>query len=174
MAGSGNHDAFVMQMIAVQTRLYAYVLSLVLDRERASEILQQTNLVMLEKAGEFEEGTNFSAWAYRVAFYEVLADRRKRSREKHLFNDELLALVASHSSTIGDSLDDRSVALEDCLSYLPDRHRQLITQRYRPGGSVAALAESLRKTPAAVSTLLYRIRSELLECTQKKLSHARS
>ena len=72
----GGHDQFVLEIIAAQSRLYAYILSLVLNREKARDILQQTNLVLLEKEREFEWGTNFGAWASRVAYYEVLTDRR--------------------------------------------------------------------------------------------------
>lgn len=172
MADSNQHDEFVLQVINAQTRMYAYILSLVLDRDRARDILQQTNLVMLQKEPEFEHGTNFLAWAYKVAFYEVLAERRARQRDKHLFNDELLALVATRMTTRNQSLDDRSAALEHCLGMLSPEHRSLIIERYRADGKVSTLAERLNKTPAAVSALLYRIRSVLLECVERKLGQA--
>ena len=166
---NGGHDEFVLQVIAVQTRLYAYILSLSLDKDRARDILQQTNLVLLEKETEYEQGTNFGGWASRVAYYEVLADRRRRYRDRHLFSDELLALVASRASAIGESLDARAEALESCLNKLSSEHRQLVIERYRPGGSVAAIAEELRKSPAAISAMLYRIRGVLVDCIQRKL-----
>ena len=172
MAAGGDHDEFVLQVIDAQTRIYAYILSLVLDRDRARDILQQTNLVMLQKEPDFEHGTNFVAWAYRVAFYEVLADRRSRQRDKHLFSDELLALVAARVSESNETLDDRVQALENCLKDLPTEHRTLIVERYRTDGKVKALAEQQGKTPAAVSAMLYRIRSALLECVERKLGGA--
>ena len=129
VADSNQHDEFVLRVINAQTRMYAYILSLVLDRDRARDILQQTNLVMLQKESEFEHGTNFLAWAYKVAFYEVLAERRDRQRDKHLFSDELLALVATRMTTINQSLDDRSAALEQCLGMLSPEHRSLIIER---------------------------------------------
>lgn len=166
----GSHDEFVLRVIEVQSRLYAYILSLVLNKERAKDIVQQTNLVLLEKETEFQPGTNFAAWAYRVAFYEVLADRRKRQRDKHLFSDELLALIATRSATISESLDERSAALSKCLQELSGDHRENLLERYRPGGGVADLAEKLNKSPAAVSAMLYRIRTTLVECVERKLS----
>ncbi len=169
MTDNQDHDEFVLQVIGAQSRLYAYVLSLTLNKERARDILQQTNLVLLEKESEFKPGSNFNGWAYRVAYYEVLADRRTRQRDRHLFSDELLALVASRSTVQDNAFDDRSVAVEKCLGLLSPEHRRIVMERYRPGGSVASIAENLEKTPAAVSTMLYRIRQALVECVERKL-----
>lgn len=158
-----------MNLIASQNRLYAYVLSLLFDRDRSRDVLQQTNLVLLEKETEFERGSNFFAWAARVAYYEVLADRRRRVRDRHLFSDELLALIAAQSTAATSDLDHRAAALGECLQRLSAEHRDMLTQRYRPGGGVAALAESLGKTPNAVSATLHRIRSALVDCVARKL-----
>ncbi len=164
-----DHDDFVMNLIASQNRLYAYVLSLLFDRDRSRDVLQQTNLVLLEKETEFERGSNFFAWAARVAHYEVLADRRRRVRDRHLFSDELLALIAAQSTAATADLDQRAAALGECLKRLSPEHRDLLAQRYRPGGGVAALAQSLGKTPNAVSATLHRVRSALIDCVSRKL-----
>lgn len=172
MADPRDHDEFVMQLIESQGRLYAYILSLLLDKARARDLLQQTNLTLLQKEGDYEPGTNFLAWAHRIAFYEVLTDRRNRQRDKHLFSDELLALIATQASKKNESLEDRSRALEHCLESLPESQRKLVVERYDADGGVAALAAKLNKTPAAISAALYRIRSALTECVERKLASA--
>lgn len=172
MSSKGERDEFVLLMVEAQSRLYAYILSLVLDKDRARDILQQTNVVLLEKEAEFQRGTNFAAWAYRVSFYEVLAERRKRQRDKHLFSDELLALVAAKASALESTFDERTAALESCLQTLSQEQRDVVIQRYRPGGSVTALADQLGKTPAAMSAMLYRIRTTLIECVERKMKAA--
>jgi len=169
MNDSGMEDEFVIEMIACQRRLYAYVLSVVFDRERAREIVQQVNLILLQKKSEFEMGTNFGAWACRVAFYEILADRRRRTRDRHLFDDETLALVATKAEAAAANADERVESLESCLQELSTEQRQLIRDRYSPGGSVNQLAEQARKSPAAISSLLYRIRTLLNACVERKL-----
>lgn len=169
MNDNGIDDEFVIEMIACQRRLYAYVLSVVFDRERAREIVQQTNLIMLQKKTEFEMGTNFGAWACRVAFYEILADRRRRTRDRHLFNEETLALVATKAEQASANADLRVEALETCLDELTVEQRQLVRDRYAPGGSVNQLAEQAKKSPAAISSLLYRVRALLNACVERKL-----
>lgn len=162
-------DQFVMDMIGCQRRLYAYVLSIVFDRERAQEIVQQTNLVLLEKKGDYEPGTRFGAWACRVAFFEILADRRRRARDRHLFDDDLLGPLAAIAEAASAQADRRLDALEHCLDLLSPEQRGLIRERYAPGGSVNDIAAATRKTPSAVSSVLYRLRATLVDCVQKKM-----
>lgn len=169
VSAMGSDDQFVMDMIACQRRLYAYVLSVVFDKERARDILQQTNLVLLEKKAEFEPGTNFGAWACRVAYFEVLADRRRRTRDRLLFDDEVLASLAKHAEEASAHADQRVDALETCLEQLSAEHQALIRERYSPGGSVAEMAAAASKSAAAISSILYRLRSTLVDCIHKKL-----
>lgn len=169
MSSPSDHDEFVLLLIGAQSRLYAYILSLVLNRDRARDILQQTNLVLLEKESDFETGTNFAAWAYRVAFYEVLSDRRTQKREKLLFSDELLTLIAAKGPAIEKHFDERVTALEACMREITSEQRDLLMQRYRPDGSVAKIAAQLKKSPAAVSAMLYRLRVALVSCVEHKL-----
>jgi RNA polymerase sigma-70 factor (ECF subfamily) len=63
-------------------------------------------------------------------------------------------------------------ALESCLEALPTNHHQLLKERYAPRGSVEKIAASRNKTPTAISCLLYRIRTVLVECIKRKLERA--
>lgn len=169
LAGN-SEDEFVLEMINCQSRLYAYVLSLVFDKDRARDVLQQSNLILLEKKHEYQPGTAFGAWACKIAFYEVLAERRRNQRDRHMFSDELLALVAARSEHLTDNLDRRAEALEECVALLSDNQRQILLARYSPGGSVAEIAKAAQKTPGAISVVLHRVRNALLDCVQRKLN----
>lgn len=167
---SKGHDKFVMLVIESQKRLYAYALSLTLDRDRARDVVQQTNLVLLEKESDFRHGTDFFAWAARITYYEVLADRRRLGREKLLFSDELLSAVAEQTTAASEDLELKTEALQQCLATLSADHRELLMQRYRPDGSVAKIAKSMGKTPGAISAILHRLRCGLIDCVQRKLN----
>ena len=164
-----ERDEVALELIDAQRRLSGYIYSLVLDQELTRDILQRTNVVLLEKRDIFKPGTNFFAWACRVAYHEVLAFRRDRRREKLVFDDQLLPILAVASEQRFARDDDQMQALFDCLSHLPADQQQLIKDRYSPGGSVAALAATLHKTPAAISSLLSRIRIRLAACVDKKM-----
>ena len=169
---SRNHEQFVLETIGVQERLHAYILSLVLDRDVAKDLLQQTNLVLLEKESDFRQGTNFGAWASRVAYFEVLAYRRNIAREKLIFSDALLEIVSEVAEEQMESIETQKDALEQCVGALSATQRDLLRKRYSSEASVAALAKSMNTNAAALYSRLYRIRSILMDCVRRKLSGA--
>ena len=165
-----DKDEFVLQVIEAQSRVSAYVYTLVLDGELTREIVQRTNVVLLEKQNEFHTGTDFVAWARRIAFYEIMAYRRDSHRDRHMFDDEMLAVIATEAEKTAAEQGHRMDALTHCLSLLPGPQQELILARYRPGGSVSSLGKALGKSPAAISSLLHRIRKRLVDCVQRKLA----
>ena len=68
---------FVGQITRHQTALRAYIISLMPGMDGVSDVLQETNLVLWEKRGKYQPGTNFQAWACAIARYEVKTHRRK-------------------------------------------------------------------------------------------------
>ncbi len=165
----GGHESYVLRILDCQGQLYAYILSLVLNRDRARDLLQQTNVVLLEKESDFEPGSNFGAWACKVAYYEVLTYRRRFSRDRHLFNDQLLALIAEDAETLTAESEQRLDALRKCLSELSDAQRELVQARYSSGGSVQKIAEENQRKPGTVSVELHRIRNALANCINRRL-----
>ena len=60
-----SQEQFVRNLTDCQPRLYAFILSLLPNRDDASDVLQDTNLVIWRRSAEFTDGTNFVAWAYK-------------------------------------------------------------------------------------------------------------
>lgn len=151
-----------------QAALHRYILSLLPDRSLADDVLQETNLVLWRKAAEYDPERPFLAWAFTIARYQVMACRRDKGRDRHVFNDKLVEILAEEHPAEDDttSLQD---ALQDCLTRLPAHQRELILARYEPGASVQDLAQARSKTPGALSVLLLRIRKLLEECVERKL-----
>ncbi len=159
-------DEFVRQLTAAQTSLYAYILTLLPDRAAAQDVLQETNLTLWHKFKEFQPGTSFLAWGCRIAYFKVLNHRRSLNRDRLVFDDELLEILAERHSERIQEADRREEALKKCLEHLPADHRSLIERRYAPGASVQNLAAAEGKSVGALSQMLYRIREALLNCIQ--------
>lgn len=123
---------FVQLLTTHQNRLYGYILSLVFDRSRADDLLQQTNAVLWRKAAEFETGTNFVAWAFRIAYYEVMQYRRKQQRERLVFDDELLGNLAAAAQEEDEQFLQRQTLMRQCLDHLSERHRDVCGTREIP------------------------------------------
>jgi RNA polymerase sigma-70 factor, ECF subfamily len=166
---------FVQRLTSCQPRLYAYIMTLVLDRHQAEDVLQQANLVMWEKLDEFLGCENFEALACRVAYYQVLAHRRDKLRERRrlLFDDQLIERLAATAGGKTDAFPDYLSALRDCMAKLSQPQRELVRRRYEPGGSVGAIAADSGDSPSAVSASLYRIRKNLLTCIRAELAKER-
>lgn len=163
-------DEFVRLLAQNQRRLYVYVHTLVPHRDDAEEVLQNTSLVLWREFGSFESGTNFAAWACRVALNQVLAWRKKRQRDRLRFSDELLAMVAAEVDSAGEVLEERSRALTGCLEKLPPEQRELVRLRYAEDGAIEAVAARVRRTVEATYRALSRVRHALHECVTRTLA----
>src|SRR5436190_20092332 len=106
----------MLLMVRHQRAIFSFIYSLAPDREAAEDLLQETSLVICEKFDHFKPGTNFLAWACQIALWCVRAARQKYARSKVVFDDEVLARVATTAATMHDDLDQRHAALERCLA----------------------------------------------------------
>ena len=100
--------------------------------------------IALEKIDEFDGRASFLTWACTIARFEVLAARKRK------FRDRLVTVDEPTLDRIGDvALDEASAAewrlplLRQCMEELPEMQREMIEDRYRPGGSIASIAKSL-------------------------------
>jgi RNA polymerase sigma-70 factor, ECF subfamily len=162
-------DEFVRLLGQNQRRVFLYVLSLVPVWADAEEVVQETNVVLWREFGQFAAGTNFSAWACKVAFHQVLAFRKRRQRDRHTFDDDVLGRLGAEAEDIGDELEDRGQALAGCLQRLPAPQRELVRLRYNEGQSVEVIAAAQRRTVDAVYRALSRVRQLLHECITRRL-----
>jgi RNA polymerase sigma-70 factor (ECF subfamily) len=163
----GNSEAFVQLMTAHQGRLYAYVLSLLGDPDQANDVLQETNLVLWRTAGEFQMGSNFRAWAFRIAHFQVMAHRQRQLRDRLVFDDEMLAVLDPAARAVDETYEERQERLTACLEKLPEAQRDLLRQRYADGLSLQTIADRVRRTANAVAQTLFRVRRTLIECVTR-------
>lgn len=158
---------FADLMAEHQPRLSAYIRSLVLDEHATKDILQETNVTLLKKSRDFTPGTNFTAWSFRIAYFEVLTWRRKKGRDKIHFDDEIVESLAVAVEDVAPNYDSRLDALQTCIDELPDRQREIVTRRYLNSESVQDIASDLGFKANAASQLLFRARANLLKCINR-------
>jgi len=162
-------EEFIELLTGAQSPVFGYIMSLCHDHARAKDVLQETNLTLWRKAEDFEAGTNFTAWACRTAYFHVLNQRRKLSREQLVFDEEVLDYLAERQEERADGADVRLAALRQCVAGLPENQRELVEERYQPGASVQEIARAKGKTEGAISQSLLRIRTALQSCVEKRL-----
>lgn len=153
-----------------QRQLHVYITGLVFSPPDAYDILQDTNLVLWERFDSFEIGTNFLAWARKIAFHRVLRFRDSKVRRSAIIDPHILeSLAAKSSEQSADLIEARQEALEGCLQKLRHQDRALIEQRYKSTTSVKSMAEELGRSENGISQSLRRIRRTLKECIDQSL-----
>jgi RNA polymerase sigma-70 factor (ECF subfamily) len=160
----------VQEIARHQSRLRGFVRCLVVRSSDVDDLLQEVNVVLWEKADEFQPGTDFWAWASQIARFKVLNHLRKLGRERLVFDVEVLEQLADVAATKLQTLDRRREALEHCLKELPPPQRQLIEMRYASGQAIEAMAQSLGRPAGSLRQTLYRIRQALLACIEGQLA----
>ena len=170
-SGEGT-EQLMAKLIAQQNRLQAYIFTLTGDRDAARDILQATNLVIWRKAREFTPGSNFIAWSFQIARYQVLAHRQKEARERLVFSDDFVADLAISMEGGGaeDLFEAKRAALAGCLEDVAERHRRVLWLFYRDGLRTREIGEHIGKTKSAVEQTLSRVRLSLMRCITRRLS----
>lgn len=164
----------MLKITACQGKIFALAISMLGDHEAAADIQQETNLVIWGKADEARRVEHFSAWALKIAFYQIKNYRRKQQRSNLLFDSDVMELLAEDSAGMVDEMDERMSALQICMKHLPEQHRQLLEERYHHGMAVKDIAERLPQSANNLGVLLFRIRTQLHNCITKRLSGNKS
>ncbi len=167
---SPNIEAFVSLLTEHQARLSNFLHALVPDDHAVQDLLQRTNLVLWRKSQDYEPGTNFWAWASRIAYYETLRYRRSMHREKLVFNDDILEKICQVAERRSLGQESRRRALRSCLEKLPQRQREFIRQRYTESVSLGTIGGRFGVTANAVGKVLQRARVSLLECIERAVA----
>lgn len=165
-----SRHLFVRLLTQNERRVYGYILTMVVDWNDADEILQETNVRLWEEFGRFEPGTDFAAWAIRVAHYQVLTWRKKRGRSRLVFGDEAIAALAHQDASRDADDGSRQAALAECLKQLSAANRDLITRFYSGSKTIREIAEGFGRSTEAVYKRLQRVRLQLHRCIEQRLA----
>lgn len=161
---------FVGHLTRHQPDLLAFVISLMPGDPEVSDVVQKTNLVLWSKRGQFAPGTDFRAWAFSIARFEVLNHLKKQKRSRPvLLDQELMETLASEAPEEFGSHDRRLAALEICLEELRPQDRELLEHRYRSGLGLQEFASRAMRSVSSLSVTLNRLRTTLRRCIARRL-----
>jgi len=98
-----------------------------------------------------------------------MAFRKQHARDRHQFSSELVGVLAHDASEHVAIAEDLRDYLESCLEEKSPEQRKLLHARYANNESVQIIAEREGRTPAAVSTAIYRLRQSLMKCIRRRI-----
>jgi RNA polymerase sigma-70 factor (ECF subfamily) len=160
-------EDFVRLMTEHQGRLFGYLYSLLGDADQANEVLQETNVILWRDSQEYRPGSNFKAWAFRVAHFQMMAFRQRQIRDRLVFEDDLIEGLAAGAREADENFEARQKLLDGCLEKLGEPQRDLIRRRYALGESLQSIAERRRMSANAVTQALFRLRQSLMQCVAR-------
>ena len=166
-------DAAKIAQLVVKHRhgLLAYLYGVLPDAHVAEDLFQEVCVVAVQKAAEFQDGTNFVAWARTIARNKLREHLRRRSGVN--VDDAFFDGLESAFDAVRDP-DVRKEALRRCLGEIQDRARQMLVWRYEEGLTAASIADRTGQSRAGVNSLLQRVREILRECVARRTAEARA
>lgn len=163
-----RYEAFVRLFAHHEAELRRFAASFLPSWGDVDELMQRSALAMWRKFDQFDQETHFIKWACVVTRFEALAYRRKMARDRLVFHEDLLELMAEEAV---EELNQRSAeqdALESCLLAMPEKQRKFVILAYTPGVKINELAEQAGSTAAAFYMRLKRLRRQLMQCVEAK------
>lgn len=171
---TADHESQIVALLTeIQLPLHHYVHSLMPGDFSAKDVAQQTNAKLWEKRADFTPGTNFKAWAFSIARYEVLNYRKRLARDARLglvFSSELEDVMTEELTHEPDDLDQRQDALWQCLNKLRPVDKELILSRYFKNETLQDFANQVGRSAGGLKVTLHRLRSSLQTCIEENLT----
>jgi RNA polymerase sigma-70 factor, ECF subfamily len=173
---SGNNsplqdiEYFMTLYTESERKIYVYIASLLPDLTEADDVFQETSMVLWRKFSEFQPGTSFIAWAYRIALNLVKRHYASQQRSRLVFDAALLDLLKEDARIVAEQLDSNRQAVLDCLHRLRPQDRDLIRRRYEKGATVAMISDLIGRPVEGIYKALQRIHKSLYTCVKRKLA----
>lgn len=170
-----NAERLAQLWTAAQPDVAAFVRTLIRDPDQAQDVLQQVAVQLVRNFDRYDAQRPFTPWAIGVAKHEVLAWRRKRATDRHIFTDAMVDRVAEAYDQLLDDDGLRRRALDECIGEALDvQGREAIGLFYGRGLKSPEIGRQLSMSAGAVRKLLCRSRELLRKCVDARLAAWRS
>lgn len=166
---NGNNRAFDILLSRNQSKLFAYILFVVHDRDVADDLFQETfvKVVMRLQQGKYSPTGKFGAWVMRIA-HNVIMDWYREQRQDKVVEapkDNDLSNLGKKDDLLDGSIEAQYVNaqvltdVKKMMNKLPAPQREVVYMRYYQELSFKEIAET---TGVSINTSLGRMRYALL------------
>lgn len=170
MPQSAVNPEFVRLLLQAEPRIFAFIHAHISTRADVEDVFQQTVTVLWTKFDQFAPGTDFLAWAVKVASYEIRMFYRRQDQQKRLFSEAFLDLISESAHQAGNEFSDLKDALAGCLEKLRAADRDVVRRYYDGGATIDRVAGDLNRPLETIRKVLKRSRRALYECIQRTLA----
>ena len=163
----GDNEAFDTLLRRHQSRVFAYIYSIVKNHDVADDLFQETfvKAITTLRQGRYAENGKFSAWITRIA-HNLIIDYYRQEKSEALVSadhDELNVLNRKELSDVNieDILVNEQIHkdVRRIIDALPDNQREVLMMRYYRDMSFKEIAEA---TKVSINTALGRMRYAII------------
>jgi len=170
---SGDLAAFESIVRRLERPLRAWLATHVSPGVDVDEIAQRSFVIAHSKLERFEAGTNFPAWVFAIARFQLKAEltRLRRVADYHArFAPDLLQReLERRADEPGDARKEQLDCLKSCVESLGENLRRYVAWRYEEEIPLEAMAERTGRSVGAIKKQLWLIRRKLQECVEAKM-----
>lgn len=155
---------------AHQAGLWRYLRALGCEPARAEEHCQDALLAALNDPIATAPAADAARWLRRAAKNLFLMRLRHERRRPDVASIEAAEADWRAWGALADGGDAALAALDQCLSSLPPRDRELVTRRYADDEPRTTIGRALGLGEAGVKQALRRLRARLRACVSRRLT----
>lgn len=170
METKSKNNLFFRLYNNVQTRIYSFLLIIVHNHSDAEDILQETASIMWEKFDQYEQGTNFEAWAMSIAKRKALEFLRKNKRSRMIFQEQYYDLISNQALQTTEDVSDRVQAVNHCLQKLSEKDRNLLSMRFKKNIPLKHISNITGRSASGICQSFSRILDVLRACVTAVLA----
>lgn len=169
---AGDNRAFDILLNRHQQRIFAYILSVVRNRDVANDIFQDTfvKAITTIRQGRYNETGKFSAWLTRISHNLIIDYFRFNKSENTVSVDDVDADLLNRRELAEGTAEDALLAVQtndeilSLVNDLPENQQDVINKRFYGDMSFKEIAAS---TNVSINTALGRMRYALINMRRK-------
>jgi len=159
----GDEFAFVSLYNRHKDQVYGFCLKMLLNEERAADVMQDTFLRVYENRERLLDAGSFRSWLFTIARNQSLNVIRREKRQVSLEPKmrEEASLKASQKPSAPLEKSEQVALVNQCLAQLKPDYREVIILREYQNLSYKEIAAVTRSTLSAVKSRLFKARRKL-------------
>lgn len=140
----------------------------------ADDVAQRTFVAAITRLADFEVGTNFRAWLFSIARYQLMSEatrlRRLADYHSRLAPEILARELERRAQEPEDRTTERLMHLRECVAAMSESARQFIQWRYDDQLPLEDMAARTGRSVGAIKKQLWLLRQKLQQCMEDKLA----